>query len=507
MLAWESVSDQAVNQRVDEIIAAVRASGDTAVVELTNRFDRTQVSSFAELEMSKDRLQTALTRISSEQREALEVAANRVRSYHERQLSHSWQYEEADGTLLGQKVTPMDRVGIYVPGGKAAYPSSVLMNAMPAKVAGVMNCDIHLTDKLSIYFQEVKKGLGIDYIPPCVNRSLATFDVVDQKLVYALGALKNVGADAMRLVVEGRGEKPFATLFDFARRCDLKRIGKRPLEMLARAGAFDQLDSNRKRVFDSLEALVGYSAAIQDQKTSNQVSLFGEAGDDLPEPRLANTPDWLPAVRLAEEYKAIGFYLSGHPLDDYMTALKRNQVLSLDDVMAKAEHGACVVKMAGHVAGRQERKSARGNRFAFAQLSDPTGAYEVTIFSDTLDVCRDHLETGNKVVLTVEATMESDQLKLLARSIVPIDTVVSDLTSSALRVYVNEPQAVSAISTVLEGAKTQKLRGARGPVILTLMTSGDLAEIDIDLSEDFPINPEIKGALRSLDGVMDVVEA
>ena len=374
-------------------------------------------------------------------------------------------------------------------------------------MAGVMNCDIHLTDKLSIYFQEVKKGLGIDYIPPCVNRSLATFDVVDQKLVYALGALKNVGADAMRLVVEGRGDKPFATLFDFARRCDLKRIGKRPLEMLARAGAFDQLDSNRKRVFDSLEALVGYSAAIQDQKTSNQVSLFGEAGDDLPEPRLANTPDWLPAVRLAEEYKAIGFYLSGHPLDDYMTALKRNQVLSLDEVMAKAEHGACVVKMAGHVAGRQERKSARGNRFAFAQLSDPTGAYEVTIFSDTLDVCRDHLETGNKVVLTVEATMESDQPKLLARSIVPIDTVVSDLTSSALRVYVNEPQAVSAISTVLEGAKTQKLRGARGPVILTLMTSGDLAEIDIDLSEDFPINPEIKGALRSLDGVMDVVEA
>ena len=137
MLAWESVSDQAVNQRVDEIIAAVRASGDSAVVELTNRFDRTQVSSFAELEMSKDRLQTALTRISPEQREALEVAANRVRNYHERQLSHSWQYEEADGTLLGQKVTPMDRVGIYVPGGKAAYPSSVLMNAMPAKVAGV----------------------------------------------------------------------------------------------------------------------------------------------------------------------------------------------------------------------------------------------------------------------------------------------------------------------------------------------------------------------------------
>lgn len=137
MLAWESVSDKAVNERVDEIIAQVRANGDKAVVELTNRFDRTSVSEMSQLEMSKARLQQALEAISPEQRNALEVAADRVRSYHERQLSHSWQYEETDGTLLGQKVTPMDRVGIYVPGGKAAYPSSVLMNAMPAKVAGV----------------------------------------------------------------------------------------------------------------------------------------------------------------------------------------------------------------------------------------------------------------------------------------------------------------------------------------------------------------------------------
>ena len=137
MLAWESVSDKAVNERVDDIIAQVRAKGDEAVVELTNRFDRTSVSEISQLEMSKARLQQALEAISPEQRNALEVAADRVRSYHERQLSHSWQYEEADGTLLGQKVTPMDRVGIYVPGGKAAYPSSVLMNAMPAKVAGV----------------------------------------------------------------------------------------------------------------------------------------------------------------------------------------------------------------------------------------------------------------------------------------------------------------------------------------------------------------------------------
>ncbi len=137
LLAWETVSDASVNQRVDAIIAQVREQGDAALVELTNRFDRTSVSRFAELEMSAERLELALERITPEQRDALETAAERVRDYHEKQLGESWQYTQDDGTVLGQKVTPMDRVGIYVPGGKAAYPSSVLMNAIPAHVAGV----------------------------------------------------------------------------------------------------------------------------------------------------------------------------------------------------------------------------------------------------------------------------------------------------------------------------------------------------------------------------------
>ncbi|MEM9637674.1 MAG: DNA polymerase III subunit alpha, partial [Pseudomonadota bacterium] len=180
-------------------------------------------------------------------------------------------------------------------------------------MAGVMNCDIHLTDKLAVYFEEVRKRLDLPWVPPCVNRSDAAFKVEGGALVYALGALKNVGLEAMKLITDGRGEKPFATLFDLARRVDLKRVGKRPLEMLARSGAFDQLDANRHRVFDALDALVNYSAAIHEQKSSNQVSLFGEAGEDLPEPRLHPVQDWLPAERLGEEFKAVGFYLSGHP--------------------------------------------------------------------------------------------------------------------------------------------------------------------------------------------------
>jgi len=137
LLAWEGVSDDQVNATVREILQAVRARGDAAVLDYTERFDRLAARSMEELEIPAVRLQAALDAIEPAQREALEQAAARVRAYHEHQKIESWSYTEADGTLLGQQVTPLDRVGLYVPGGKAAYPSSVLMNAIPAKVAGV----------------------------------------------------------------------------------------------------------------------------------------------------------------------------------------------------------------------------------------------------------------------------------------------------------------------------------------------------------------------------------
>jgi histidinol dehydrogenase len=137
LLAWEQVSDAQVAQTVRAIIDNIRVRGDAALLEYTRRFDRVQASSVAELEIERSRLQRALDGIPAGQREALERAAARVRAYAERQKMESWSYTEADGTVLGQQVMALDRAGLYVPGGKAAYPSSVLMNAIPAKVAGV----------------------------------------------------------------------------------------------------------------------------------------------------------------------------------------------------------------------------------------------------------------------------------------------------------------------------------------------------------------------------------
>jgi len=137
LLAWESVSDTRVAAVVDDILHQVKTRGDAAVVEFTNKFDRRSAQSINDFVVTSAELQHALTQISDEQRAALEIAAERIRSYHQHQLQSSWRYTEADGTVLGQQISAMERVGLYVPGGKASYPSSVLMNAIPAKVAGV----------------------------------------------------------------------------------------------------------------------------------------------------------------------------------------------------------------------------------------------------------------------------------------------------------------------------------------------------------------------------------
>ncbi len=382
-----------------------------------------------------------------------------------------------------------------------SYQTGYLKANYPAEfMAAVMNCDIHLTDKLAVYKREVDK-LGLKTIAPCVNASLATFTVRDGALVYGLGALKNVGVEAMRLITEARQDRPFATLFDFARRVDLKRIGKRPLEMLARAGAFDALDPNRARVFESLDALVAYSAAIHEAAASAQVSLFGTAGADIPEPRLPFRDDWLPVERLSQEHQAIGFYLSGHPLDDYMSTLRKKGVETLAQVTQKAERGPCIAKLAGSVSSRQERKSAKGNRFAFVQLSDPTGLYEVTCFSEVLEASRDHLDAGSNVVLTVKAELEGDSLKLLAQSITPVDAATATAGAQDLRIHLVRPEAAISLASLLS-----KVEGRQRAAITLCVTDPEGREIDIDLPGQYPVTPQIKGAIKAMQGVLAVEE-
>ena len=371
-------------------------------------------------------------------------------------------------------------------------------------MAAVMNCDIHLTDKLAIHRREVDR-MGIEVIPPSVNRSQPRFSVDNGRIVYALGALKNVGVEAMRTLVTARGDRPFRDLTDFARRVPMRQIGKRALEMLARAGAFDELDNNRARVLKSLDALVAWSTAVQEAAQSSQSSLFG-AGEDLPPPRPALASVWMPAEKLAEERTAIGFYLSGHPLDDYVPALKRKGAMTLDQVQAACADGPMVAQIAGTVAARAEKKSAKGTRYAFVTLSDPTGLYEATVFSDVLDAHRALLEPGMNVLLTVNAEPSGDQVKMLARSVQSLEDAVADAGSGLLAVEVADPRTAVAVLDRLRETSAEMSVSAkgRGPLLMRVREGNTV--YDVEVAPDVPVTPRMRQALRAVEGVIDVTE-
>ncbi len=309
-----------------------------------------------------------------------------------------------------------------------SYQTAYLKANYPIEfMAAVMNGDLQSTDKLAIFKQELEQ-MGIPIAPVCVNRSAAKFDVEDGQVLYALGALKNVGVEAMQYLTKERGHQPFESIFEFAERVDLRKIGKRSLEMMARAGAFDEIEPNRRKVLENIEVLSRYSATIHDSKASAQNSLFGES-EALPPPRLLHADLQLPMEKLADEFSAVGFYLSGHPLDAYQKLLKREMIKPLAEIAERAKREPFTARIAGTIAARQERISARGSKFAFLRLSDATGSFEVMLFSEILEKNRHLLDVGHNVVVGLEVAQMGDNLRANAKSVMPLDSLGYDRTS------------------------------------------------------------------------------
>ncbi|MEM1343052.1 MAG: DNA polymerase III subunit alpha [Pseudomonadota bacterium] len=372
-------------------------------------------------------------------------------------------------------------------------------------MAAVMNHDIHLTDKLAVLVQECRR-MGVPLAPPCVNRARARFTVENGEVLYALGALKGVGVEAMRLIVEAReAGAPFSDLFDVAKRVDLRGVGKRALEMLARAGAFDCLEPNRARVFASLDALYDWSGALQDERASGQAGLFGDA-DALPPPRLSMREDWLPGERLAEEQAAAGFYLSGHPLDDYTGPLARKRILTYAQLAQTTLQTGGKARVAGTLSQIQYRKSARGTRFAFIGFSDTTGSFEVMAFSDVLTQAEAHLAVGRNLVLSVESEAGDQGSRLMLRAVQPVEEAVADADPAGLRLFVEDAAAFASIKTRLDGANGRAR--TRGPIHLVVRLDGDdeAEAVELALPGRYPLGPEVRGALKTAPGVSHVEE-
>ena len=381
-----------------------------------------------------------------------------------------------------------------------AYQTAYLKANHPvAFLAASMTLDMHNTDKLHGFREELKQ-LGIGLLPPDINASAADFAVEEEDgagaIRYALAAIKNVGEAAMRSVVaERRKNGPFKDLFDFAGRIDARAVNKRQLENLARAGAFDRLEANRRRVFEGIETLLRHAAAAASDRESNQMGLFGGEAAPVVAGSLPDVPDWPEIDRLNQEADAVGFYLSAHPLDAYAKVLKRLGVELSAEVIAAGRPGA--VNLAGTVIGAKERTSSRGTRFAFVQLSDTSGMFEITVFSELLGACRPLLEPGNALLIKAAAQFDGNQARFNANGIEPL-TKAAENTAAGMRVVVDSADSLGPLQRALS-------RKGRGRVIIVSRLGGN-QQVEISLAHGYAISPETLRAVRAMPGVAAVEE-
>ncbi|WP_417689507.1 DNA polymerase III subunit alpha [Roseibium sp.] len=361
-------------------------------------------------------------------------------------------------------------------------------------MAASMTLDLGNTDKLGDFRQEARR-MGIEIVPPSINRSMVYFDVQDGKIIYAMGAIKGVGEQAVEHIVEARGDKPFKSLGDFARRISPRQLNKRTLENLIAAGAFDELEPNRARIVEGLDRLMGLAQRTEEDKVLGQNDMFG--GSDSEEPLvLPDVHGWTGEERLQREHSAIGFYLSAHPLDEYGELLEKMRVQPWSKFAEAVKKGASAGRLAGTVLSKQERKTKTGNKMGIVRFSDSTGQFEGLLFKEKLEQFRDVLEPGRSMVILVGADMRDDEPSIRIEQVDPIEKVAARVQKS-MRVFLRDDRPIPSL------AKHLNQRG-EGDVTVVVMLENGAREVEVKLPGRFKLSPEIAGALKAVPGVTDV---
>ncbi|MEA2904534.1 MAG: polymerase subunit alpha [Alphaproteobacteria bacterium] len=380
---------------------------------------------------------------------------------------------------------------------KANYPVEFL--------AASMTLDMGNTDKLAEFRAEAQR-LGIKVVPPSVNRSGVAFDVDGNAIHYALAALKGVGRQAVEAIVAARGERAFADLSDFASRINPRAVNKRVLESLAASGAFDEIEANRTRVFGAVDSLLAAAQRAHETIASGalEFSFGGTAARGAV--TLPKLEPWLPAERLQKEFDAIGFFLSGHPLDDYAAALQRLRVASWAEFARAVKAGASAGRVAGTVVARQERRTRTGSKMGIIGLSDSSGHYEAVVFSEGLQQFRDLLEPGRAVLLALSAEVQGDEVRARIQNAEPLDAAAAKL-QKGLRVFLRDDKPLDSVAKRLEGTQVAPARPGQdksdGEVSMVLML-GQGTEVEVKLPGRFKVSPQIVGAIKAVPGVIDV---
>jgi DNA polymerase-3 subunit alpha len=361
------------------------------------------------------------------------------------------------------------------------------------------------TDKLAVFLKEARRS-GIEVRPPHVNASEADFTVKDGAIVYALGAVKNVGEAAMRVIAaERRAHGPFNDIHDFAERVDLRAIGKRAVENLARAGALDGLHRSRGELVAGADLLIRYSAQAFDERSSAQGGLFDlAASPQLERPRLPLVEDWPPMERLNEERAALGFYFSGHPLDDYAVELRRLKASTSAEAIETVKSGERFSgKIAAVIRTVRMRRSKSGRPFAFVECSDNAGEFEVAVFSDVLSAARDLFEPGMLVLLTLNAEDRDGEVRFACDAARRLDAAARE-TTSQLRIVVGTGEGLDAVRRRLAAVKPAAASEAGDVVIALNLPDAGGREVELLLKTRAACTPAMRGALKAVDGVLDV---
>ncbi len=370
-------------------------------------------------------------------------------------------------------------------------------------MAASMTLDLGNTDKLAIFKQDLDK-LGVPLLPPDINHSEVEFAVDGDKIHYALAALKGVGAQAMeRLLAERSAKGPFRSLSDFVSRMDQGTMNKRQLENLICAGAFDSFVNDRAQLYEASEMLMRHAQSLAAERAAGQASLFGgPSGEGTPMPDLPKVQGWDQLEKLRHEFDAVGFYLSAHPLDSKSAQLERLNIYSIAQVetMLAERPVPTMVSMAGVLLKKQIKVSQKsGNKFAFLQLSDSSGVFEVVVFSETLARCRDFLEEGESLLLKAKAEMQDEQVRFMVEDIQPLDTALAGKIKQVL-VTLDAPEAVQKLKDFLiaEGF------GPARVVVEIALNDNEIARLELPGSHSF--SPQARSNLMKTKGVLDIQE-
>jgi DNA polymerase III subunit alpha len=381
-----------------------------------------------------------------------------------------------------------------------AYQTAYLKaNHLQEFLAASMTLDMGNTDKLYSFTSEAKKH-AIAILPPSVNKSAVEFEPEGGGIRYALAALKNMGHAAAAHIVEERASGPFRDLADFMSRINPKTVNKRGLETLNAAGALEDLERNRAKVAKNMERLVEFGARTAQDKAAGQVDLFGGgggAGLAVVTLELADAPAWGLLEMLDNELSAAGFYLSGHPLDDFADQLVRFNVMRWSDFAARAHaHGRAEARLAATVTHKQDRKAKSGNRFAFAGFSDPTGQFEGVVFSDTLAAAGDKLEPGKNVLIQVEGEAEGEAVKVRVQTVQTLDEVLGK----------GQRQISITATDRLQIADLMKHLSREGTIELKLVVELREASkaVEFVLGNNFSISARQLSTLKTLPGVLHI---